>query len=253
MTFWPAISTANFLTGFLLGVASNPLELVYTRQISDDLLPKNARRNYSSVFDGLTQVINNRTYGRGSYANGISFGLVLAVATPTYDFLKEYYYDFFGPARWLRGTMLFASTLLASCFAVPFENLKVRLHVMTTLPDGRMPYDPNGVVNNLAKIAYFEGNYLKYSNLFCLYNGFTPFVIKYFTMLYCGLLLSDFAFEEIYKEGEFVDTGNFFKSSHVKNNLHEPYNRNATLQEVMEVKPSKVYFTNAKKNESFSI
>ena len=45
--------------GFLGTLASNPFELVMVRQIYDGALPKNQRRNYKHVFDGVRQIASS--------------------------------------------------------------------------------------------------------------------------------------------------------------------------------------------------
>lgn len=221
--------------------------------VIDDILPKHARRNYTNVFNGINQVIEEGVAMRGAALNGISLGLLMAATTPLYDYLKEYLYNTFGAARWLRFTCLSIATLVGSFIAMPFENLKVRLHTMSALPDGRLPYNPNSIFANLNKIHRFEGNYFKYSNSLCTHNGFSPFFIKNLIMFYTGLHLSDLAFDNIYQEGEFVDTGNYYRTSYVKNILHDPINRQATLQRKMDVQPTKKYFTSADQDESFEM
>lgn len=47
---------SGMVGGFLAGVITNPVELVFTRQQADELYPKGARRNYKNFLDGLFRV-----------------------------------------------------------------------------------------------------------------------------------------------------------------------------------------------------
>lgn len=143
-------SLAGFLGGFVAGVVSNPIEIVYNRQVADGLLPEGFKRNYSNFFDGLLKVNHERVLFRGAVATGISFGALNASMSSFYDYLKEYLYYFFGPPKWLRPLVLLPTAALGAACYLPFDNIKVRMHTMRALPNGQLPYE--GVVDALSKV-----------------------------------------------------------------------------------------------------
>lgn len=147
---WPVSSTASFLGGFFAGVINNPIDIVYNRQVSDSLLPEGLKRNYKGFFDGLVKVQMEGSMMRGAIAAGMASGALLASMSNVYDFMKEYCYWFFGPTSWLRPMILVPTCALGTFCYLPFDNVKVRLHNMTALPDGEMPY--KGVYDALSKV-----------------------------------------------------------------------------------------------------
>lgn len=186
---------------------------------------------------------------RGSIANGLSYGLLFGAIAPSYDFLKEYYYFFFGPAHWLRPSCLFAATLLGTYISMPFENIKTRMHVMSALPDGRMPY--TGVWDCFKKICVFESNHAKYSTYHAFHNGFVPYFLKVYISLLIGVYVSDHAFKQNYQEDEFIERGDYFRGPYVKDYAHNPINRAETNIEILSVEPKKTYYVTKDKETSF--
>lgn len=137
---WPVCSLASFLGGFFAGVVNNPIDLVYNRQAADALLPNHLKRGYTSFFDGLSKAHLEGSLMRGSVASGVASGVLLASMSNFYDYLKEYLYWFFGPTEWLRPLILIPTAALGTFCYLPFDNVKVRMHNMTALPDGELPY-----------------------------------------------------------------------------------------------------------------
>jgi hypothetical protein len=233
------------------GIIINPLEIIYTRQITDALLPDHSKRNYKNLVDAIIQVNNESVFKRGALANGISLGLLWGIATPIYDFLKEYYYYFFGVAHWLRPAVLAPSVFIASYLSIPFDNIKTRLHTMTRLPDGRLPY--NGLVDCMKKIIAFECRLYTYSNFHAFHNGFIPYFLKNYFAILTGIYISDLAFEKNYQEGELVESGSFYRSPYVKNILHDNINRHEILENAKSLNYNTTYFVNNDKTVSFKI
>ena len=147
---WAVDSLTSFSAGFLAGVLTNPIDIVYNRQAADSLYPQHLKRNYSSFLDGLFKVNAERALLRGAVASGFSYGALLASMSGTYDFLKEYWYWWFGAAEWLRPMVLIPTTLLGILVYLPFDNMKVRYHTMTALPNGEMPY--KGFFDSFSKV-----------------------------------------------------------------------------------------------------
>ena len=124
----------------MAGVITNPVDIVYNRQVADSLYPSHLARNYSSFIDGLTKVHLEGSLFRGAVASGLSCGMLLGSMSNFYDFNKEYWYWFFGATEWLRPIILLPTALLGMGLSLPFDNIKVRFHTMTPLPNGEMPY-----------------------------------------------------------------------------------------------------------------
>lgn len=93
---------------------------------------------------------------RGAIASGWSYGMLLGSMSYLYDYLKEYCYWIFGPTSWLRPLILLPTTYIGTCLYLPFDNIKVRYHTMTPMPDGTLPYksflQSVTKVNNIFKI-----------------------------------------------------------------------------------------------------
>lgn len=99
-----------------------------------------------------------------------------------YDYLKEYWYYFFGPPVWLRPTVLLPVSALGTFLYLPFDNLKVRLHTMTKLPNGQFPYA--GLKDAFIKAFDYECAVSQHSSILALHTGFIPAFLKvYFTLL----------------------------------------------------------------------
>jgi hypothetical protein len=131
---------ASFLGGFCAGIVTNPIDIVYNRQAADALYPNSLKRNYKSFIDGLLKVNAEGSLFRGAIASGWSYGMLLASMSYLYDYLKEYVYWWFGPTSWLRPMILIPTTYVGVLAYLPFDNIKVRFHTMSALPNGQMPY-----------------------------------------------------------------------------------------------------------------
>jgi len=151
---WPVASCASFMGGFFAGVVNNPIDLVYNRQAADALLPNHLKRGYTSFFDGLSKCHMEGVLMRGAVASGVASGVLLGSMSNFYDFLKEYVYWFSGPTNWLRPLVLIPTAALGTFCYLPFDNIKVRIHNMSPLPTGELPY--KGFLDAFSKvISYF--------------------------------------------------------------------------------------------------
>lgn len=241
----------NFSAGFAAGVVANPIDIVYSRQAADELLPKKARRNYRSFAEGILRVNAEGILLRGAVASGLSYGLLLGSMSSLYDYIKEYMFFFFGAAQWLRPVSLIPTALVGAYLSLPFDNIKVRLHNMNALPDGRLPY--SGVLDAAKKIFNFEANFKKYSNIHVFHAGFASYYIKLYLTLLIGTHLSDYAFKDKYKEGEFIEQGSFYKTPYIKVIPHEPNNRAEINKMILDIEPNKKFYTDEFKTKSFKI
>jgi hypothetical protein len=242
---------ANGISAFLLGILANPFEIVYNRIVSEQLFPPNNRRNYTGLVDGLTKCLSEGVLMRGAFATALSYGIFFGSISSIYDFLKEYYYYFFGPTYWLRPACLSIATGVGCYLSLPFDNIKTRMHTMSALPDGRLPY--TSVFDCFFKIWNYECNYKKYSNLHAFHTSFVPYYLRCFTTLYMGVLISDYAFRKNYQEDDFIEDGDFYRGPHIKEIYHMPHNRSAINKEIQNITPKKTYFVNNDKTTSFKI
>jgi hypothetical protein len=87
---------------------------------------------------------------RGAVASGVSYGMLLASMSYLYDYLKEFNYWIFGAAGWLRPLILIPTAYVGVILYLPFDNIKVRYHTMTPMPDGSMPY--KGLIQTMTQV-----------------------------------------------------------------------------------------------------
>lgn len=233
--------------GFLI----NPIDIVYSRQVADALLPSDSRRGYKSFFDGLLKVCEERVQYRGAAASGLAYGLLFASMSNLYDFLKEYYFFFFGAATWLRPAVLLPVTFVGAFVFLPFDNVKVRLHTMFSLPDGRSPYD--GAFDCFKKILKYECNYEKYSSFLAFHNGGVAYFLKLYISLLIGVYGSDIAFRYNYQEGDLIESGTYYKSHYAKLIPHEPWTREEVNKKTLDLEPTTEFYTDYSKNSSFKV
>jgi len=89
---------AGMAGGMVAGVASNPIDLVFSRMQVDELYPDGYRRNYKSFVDGLMKASEEGVLLRGAVANGLRIGALCASMTGVYDWCKENSYFMLGPS-----------------------------------------------------------------------------------------------------------------------------------------------------------
>ena len=218
----PVGTWASFLGGYCAGFITNPVDIVYNRQVADALYPKEMHRNYSSFVHGLTSVHAEGAIFRGAVASGISAGISLSSMNYFYDYMKELLYFWFGPTQWLRPTVLIPTAILGTALYLPFDNVKVRLHTMRSLPNGEMPY--KGCLDAISKIIKYECQMNKLSNIFAFLNGFSAAFSKLYVSLLIGIYATDYAFQQNYKEGELWEGANVFYGPQKGIIPHDPDN-----------------------------
>jgi hypothetical protein len=208
------------LGGFCAGVLANPVDIVYNRQVADGLYPKEWQRGYRGFFDGLHKVNAEGALFRGAVASGVAYGMLNGSMSSVYDFLKEYAYWIFGPIEFLRPMILLPTVGFGLTLYLPFDNIKVRYHTMTPLPNGEMPY--KGFFDTFTKILKYESSLLKYSSPISFLSGGIPAFWRLFISLYIGILVTDHAFTVNYREGELWQTGTVHRTPFQGHIPHEP-------------------------------
>ena len=113
--------------GFLAGVVTNPIDLVFTRMQVDELYPEQCRRNYRGILDGLMRATDEGVLMRGALANGMRIAMLCSSMTNAYDWCKENSYFFLGPS-WIN--RFWATGVAVACgtaFSMPFDAVRVRM------------------------------------------------------------------------------------------------------------------------------
>jgi hypothetical protein len=217
---WSVSCFAGFMGGFCAGVLTNPIDIVYNRQVADALYPQHLQRNYSSFIDGLTKVHAEGALFRGAVASGVAYGMLNGGMSNFYDYLKEYFYWFFGPTVWLRPLILMPTVYLGVCLYLPFDNIRTRFHTMTPLPNGEMPY--TGFFDAFAKINKYEADVFKYSSPIAFLNGAVPAFWRLFISLFIGINLTDYAFRFNHLEGDLWEPATVHHGPYQGYIPHEP-------------------------------
>ena len=115
-----------------------------------------------------------------------------------FDLCKENSYFFFGPCWVNRLWSCVVATLIGATVSLPFDMIRLRMHTMMPLPDGRLPY--NNALDCFLKIARYECDYHKGSNLASFLAGGTMYWARLFGICYVSMFLLDF-----YHQNRFVD------------------------------------------------
>jgi len=195
---WDKFIPAALVGGVVAGVVTNPFELVFARMQVDQLYHPSARHNYRNYFDGLVKAGQEGVLFRGGLANGLKLGTLACSMSHIFDLCKENSYFFFGPCWVNRLWSCVVATLIGATVSLPFDMIKLRLHVMRSLPDGRLPY--SGTVDCLIKILKYECNHEKGANMASLLAGGYMYWARLFGICYVSMFILDF-----YHANKYVD------------------------------------------------
>ena len=113
--------------GVLAGVATNPIDTVFARMQVDELYPDQCKRNYRNILDGLYKVGEEGALFRGSIANGLRIGALVASMTGIFDLAKENSYYFFGPSMINRLFGTACAVTVGTLVSMPLDMVRVRL------------------------------------------------------------------------------------------------------------------------------
>jgi hypothetical protein len=147
---------AGMAGGITAGVVSNPVDLVFSRMQVDEMYPEGYRRNYKSFLDGMMRACDEGVLLRGAVANGLRIGMICSSMTGVYDWCKENSYFFLGPSWINRLWATAAATIVGVTASLPFDAVRVRMHTMRPLPDGRLPYTSSW--DCFKKILFYESS-----------------------------------------------------------------------------------------------
>ena len=119
---------AGVAGGFISGVVTNPIDLIFARMQVDEMYPERARRNYKHFLDGLYKVSEEGALMRGAFANGAKIAAICASMTSIFDWCKENSYYYLGP-HWLnRFWATAAAVTVGTVVSMPFDMIRLRLH-----------------------------------------------------------------------------------------------------------------------------
>ena len=180
---------AGLSGGFLAGVVTNPIDLVFTRMQVDELYPEQCRRNYRGILDGLMRATDEGVLMRGAVANGLKIGALCCAMTNVYDWCKENSYFFLGPS-WINRLWATGAAVAAGVAAsMPFDAIRTRMHTQRPLPDGTMPYSSS--YDCFAKMWKHEGNMKYHSNFGCFFSGGQAYSVRLFAICFLSQFFLD--------------------------------------------------------------
>ena len=163
-----------------------PFDVVFVRMQAENSLPKEQRRGYKGLLDGLSRIKKEegiKALWKGSApavarAMALNFGMLVP-----YEKCKGFFAKYLG---YNYGNYILSSAIAglgASVCCLPFDNAKVKLQKQTPGPDGKLPY--KGLVNCMAQTFRKEG-------LKGYWAGFFTFYSFLFPQTVIILLLNDF-------------------------------------------------------------
>lgn len=118
---------AGVAGGFLAGLLTNPVDIVFSRMQVDEVYPLQCRRNYKHFLDGLFKVNEEGAIFRGGIANGCRIAALCSSMTSIYDLCKEYSYFYFGPSAINRYFATTVAVTIGTLVSMPFDMIRVRL------------------------------------------------------------------------------------------------------------------------------
>lgn len=175
------------LTAGGIGAAfANPADLILIRMQADSRLPEKERRNYSSVFNGISRIVKEEGVGalwRGCLPT-VTRAMVLNIfmLVPFEEF-KERLANYIPDVTQRSIVSAMIASFLGSFSSLPFDNTKTKIQKMSKLPDGTFPY--KGMIDCFMKTVKNEGP-------FRLWVGFPTFYIRIGPHVIITLLLNDF-------------------------------------------------------------
>lgn len=175
------------LTAGGIGAAfANPADLILIRMQADSRLPPEKKRNYSSVFNGISRIIKEEGVGAlwtGSFPT-ITRACVLNIfMLAPFEEFKERLKNLIPDTKKRTIVSSLIASFMGSFSALPFDNTKTKIQKMSKLPDGTYPY--KGMVDCFLKTIKNEGP-------FGLWVGFPTFYVRIGPHVVISLLLNDF-------------------------------------------------------------
>jgi hypothetical protein len=136
------------------------------------------------------KVVDEGVVLRGAAANGLKYGALCASMTNVYDLIKENMYYFLGPNILNRLCATAGAVALGVTFSLPFDAIRLRMHLMRPLPNGQLPYSSS--YDCALKMQYFEGNQRYHGNMHCFYTGGQAYSVRLFLIALASQYLLDY-------------------------------------------------------------
>jgi hypothetical protein len=211
---------AGLAGGFVAGVATNPIEMVFARQQVDELYPEAYRRNYKTFLHGLLRVMDEGVLMRGALANGLKYGALCASMTNVFDWIKENSYYHLGPSWINRLLATSGAVAVGVACSMPFDTVRVRMHTMRPLPNGVMPYKNS--FDCALKMAWYEGNQRYHGNQHCFFTGGQAYSVRLFLIAYLSQFMLDY-YHGGYNVSEFWQPARFNYQGGIDYDVHQPF------------------------------
>lgn len=211
---------AGIAGGFVAGIITNPIEIVFMRMQVDDMYPKEYRRGYTSLVDGLTKTAREGALFRGSIANGGRIAGLISGAACLHDWFKENAYYFLGPHSANRIVATLVASLVMTGASMPFDTLRTRLYTQRPLPNGSWPY--KGLMDCFSKICLYEANIRNHGNFQSFYAGFFTYFARYFLITLASQFILDFYHHGSYIE-ELWTPAQYSYPTSIAFNAYEPF------------------------------
>jgi hypothetical protein len=211
---------AGAVGGLVTGVLTNPVDIAFTRMQADEMYEPAYRRNYKNFFDAFIRTAQEGSLMKGAVANGLKYGVPLAVVTPIYDWLKEQSWYIYGPMEIWRILSCVGASIVAVAAGHPFDNLRIRMHTMRNLPDGRAPYADS--LDAFWKCYRYEGNIRHNSNLMSIYAGSYAAFLRMFLILYSSMRVMDLYFQTNQWD-EYWSPAHYSYAGGIDFDIHEPF------------------------------
>jgi hypothetical protein len=148
------------------------------------------RRNYKTFAQGLMKVVDEGVLLRGAAANAMKYGMLCASMTNVYDLIKENTYYWLGPSFINRLLGTAGAVGLGMVLSMPFDAIRLRMHLMRPLPNGVLPYTSSWDCS--VKMNYFEGNQRFHGNFHCFYSGGQAYYARLFLIAMFSQYLLDY-------------------------------------------------------------
>ena len=175
------------LTAGGIGAAfANPADLILIRMQADSRLPPEKKRNYTSVFNGISRIKNEEGIGAlwtGSLPT-ITRACVLNIfMLAPFEEFKERLKNVIPDVKTRTIVSSCLASFLGSFSALPFDNTKTKIQKMQKGPDGSYPY--KGMIDCFLKSVQKEG-------ISKLWVGFPTFYVRIGPHVVMSLLLNDY-------------------------------------------------------------
>ena len=184
------------------------------------MLPEGYKRNYKGILDGLMKAVDEGVLLRGSVANGAKLAAICSSMTNAFDWCKENSYFTFGPSWINRFWATAVAASLGTATSMPFDAIRMRLHTMRPLPDGRYPYE--GTWDCFSKMTHFEGAAKHHSNFNCFFAGGQAYWVRLFGICWVSQYFLDY-YHGGKNVSEFWSPAKHKVQTGIDYDVHEPF------------------------------